>query len=148
MPSDGGKVWAARLIGSQNSRTRTITVYAPAPFGGWGMGDGCQASEIRGASLHPPSPIPYPLLPHVGVVAGEPVGACWGEGIDHVAVFENFHTVRHVGRDHQAFPRTEFQLFAVDLEHEGAAHDIGYLLVDVMVLRHHSAFLQVQAGNS
>src|SRR5215471_2248490 len=147
MPSDGGTVWAARAMGSRKSRTRTVTVYAHGHMG-MGLRDGCHASEIRGASFHPPSPSPYPLFPHVGVVAGEPVGACWGEGIDHVAVFENFHTVRHVGRDHQAFPRTEFQLFAVDLEHEGAAHDIGYLLVDVMVLRHHSAFLQVQAGNS
>lgn len=91
-------------------------------------------------------------LAEVGVVAGDPVLAGWGEDVEVDGVFEGFGGVGKMGGDDEDFAGTDDLvdggtfLFA-QLEEEGSFGDVDDLLVGVLVAGDDAAFFEHDASD-
>jgi hypothetical protein len=89
-------------------------------------------------------------LAEVGVVAGDPVVAGWGEDIEVDGVFESFGGMGEMGGDDEDFAGANdgFLLVAFFAEEEahGAGFDEGDLLVVVGMAGDEAAFFELDAG--
>ena len=90
------------------------------------------------------------MLAEVGVVAGDPVLAWWGEDVEVDGVFEGFGGVGKIGGDHEDLTGTDDLVdggtFFAKGEEEGALGDVGDLLVGVLVAGNEAAFLEHDAS--
>jgi hypothetical protein len=91
------------------------------------------------------------LFAEVGVVAGDPVLAGWGEDVEVDGVFEGFGGVREIGGYDEDLSGADVfgdlwgAVFAED-ETERAFEDVSDLLVGVGVARDDAAFFEDDAG--
>jgi hypothetical protein len=89
----------------------------------------------------------------IGVVAGDPVFAGWGEDVEVDGVFEGEDFVGDVGRDDEDFIGIEdgfggsICAGVVQEESELTGEEAGYLLVVMMVQRDVGAFAEGDAGD-
>jgi hypothetical protein len=90
------------------------------------------------------------LLAEVGVVAGDPILAGWGEDVEVDGVFEGLGGVGKVGGDDEDFAGADDFFygrgFVAEEEAEGAFGDVGDLLVGVLMAGNEAAFLEDDAG--
>jgi hypothetical protein len=90
------------------------------------------------------------LAAEVGVVAGDPVVAGWGEDVKVVGVFEGFGHVRDVAGDDEGLAAVDvvhvlLGAFFADGETQNAGEDEDDLFVGVRVPGNDAAFLQLNA---
>src|SRR5262245_7530674 len=111
------------------SLASAVATARPRPFD--------DAATIATRSLIPRSK----LTPQIGIVPAQPVLPGRREDVHVIGVFQRLGAVRHVRWNHHDFTGVNHHGAAVDLKFQRAADDESNLLVLVLVLGNHGAFL-------